>query len=134
MARSDLAAAFRIARWSLAVLGPDYNSRAFDGTGDLADATAERAARDLGLTVTQVRADWNIARLVGLVEVHGDSARPGWRLHAWNHDDSAVLRGWIALFDAWSLAHADPAEHEPAAVTEVVSAMPQVARNLPIYC
>ncbi len=67
-----------------------------------------------------------MARLAGLVEVHGDSARPGWRLRAWNRDDSAVLRGWVALFDAWSLAHPEPADREPAAVAEVVSAMPQV--------
>lgn len=58
--------------------------------------------------------------------MHGDSARPGWRLRAWDRDDSAVLRGWVALFDAWSLAHPEPADHEPAAVAEVVSAMPQV--------
>jgi hypothetical protein len=58
--------------------------------------------------------------------VHGDSARPGWRLRAWDRDDSAVLRGWVALFDAWSLAYPEPEGHEPAAVAEVVSAMPQV--------
>ncbi|NED22896.1 hypothetical protein G3I31_33530, partial [Streptomyces sp. SID9913] len=80
----------------------------------------------LGLTTAQVRADWDTARLAGLVEVHGDSARPGWRLRAWNRDDSAVLRGWVALFDAWSLAVPEPEGQEPAAVAEVVSAMPQV--------
>ncbi|MCT7352285.1 hypothetical protein N4P33_08865, partial [Streptomyces sp. 15-116A] len=97
-----------------------------DGKATLSDATAEHAARDLGLTPAQVRADWDTARLAGLVEVHGDSARPGWRLRAWDRDDSAVLRGWVALFDAWSLAHPEPEDHEPAAVAEVVSAMPQV--------
>ncbi|NED72790.1 hypothetical protein G3I51_10625, partial [Streptomyces sp. SID9944] len=81
---------------------------------------------ELGLTVAEVRADWDTARLAGLIEVHGDSARPGWRLRAWDRDDSAVLRGWVALFDAWSLACPEPAEHEAAAVAEVVSAMPQV--------
>ncbi|MGW3116042.1 hypothetical protein ACWDBW_02655 [Streptomyces sp. NPDC001107] len=126
MARSQLAAAARVARWADAALGPGSDGATADGKATLADATAERAARDLGLTVTQVRADWDTARLAGLVEVHGDSARPGWRLRAWNRDDSAVLRGWVALFDAWSLAHAEPADHEPAAVAEVVSAMPQV--------
>ncbi|GAA3793442.1 hypothetical protein GCM10022403_029320 [Streptomyces coacervatus] len=126
MARSGLAAAARVARWADAVLGPGSDGATADGKATLADATAERAARDLGLTVAQVRADWDTARLAGLVEVHGDSARPGWRLRAWNRDDSAVLRGWVALFDAWSLAHAEPADHEPAAVAEVVSAMPQV--------
>ncbi|MCD9879006.1 hypothetical protein [Streptomyces guryensis] len=126
MARSQLAAAARVARWADAALGPGSDGATADGKATLADATAERAARDLGLTVAQVRADWDTARLAGLVEVHGDSARPGWRLRAWNRDDSAVLRGWVALFDAWSLAHAEPADHEPATVAEVVSAMPQV--------
>ncbi|MCX4879875.1 MULTISPECIES: hypothetical protein [unclassified Streptomyces] len=126
MARSGLAAAARVARWADAALGPGGDSATADGKATLAEATAERASRDLGLTAAQVRADWDTARLAGLVEVHGDSARPGWRLRAWDRDDSAVLRGWVALFDAWSLAHAEPAEHEPAAVAEVVSAMPQV--------
>lgn len=126
MARSGLAAAARVARWADAALGPGRHGATADGKATLSDATAERAARDLGLTVDQVRADWDIARLAGLVEVHGDSARPGWRLRAWNRDDSAVLRGWVALFDAWSLAHPEPGDQEPAAVAEVVSAMPQV--------
>ncbi|MEU6258264.1 hypothetical protein [Streptomyces sp. NPDC047043] len=126
MARLQLAAAARVARWADAALGPGSDGATADGKATLADATAERASKDLGLTVVQVRADWDTARLAGLVEVHGDSARPGWRLRAWNRDDSAVLRGWVALFDAWSLAHAEPADHEPAAVAEVVSAMPQV--------
>ena len=126
MARSGLAAAARVARWADAALGPGSDGATTEGKATLSGATAERASRDLGLTVAQVRADWDTARLAGLVEVHGDSARPGWRLRAWNRDDSAVLRGWVALFDAWSLAHAESAEHEPAAVAEVVSAMPQV--------
>ncbi|MFE7898544.1 hypothetical protein ACFU3E_13700 [Streptomyces sp. NPDC057424] len=125
MARSGLADAARVARWADAALGPGRGSATDDGKATLSDASAERAARDLGLTAAQVRADWDTARLAGLVEVHGDSARPGWRLRAWDRDDSAVLRGWVALFDAWSLAHAEPADHEPAAVAEVVSAMPQ---------
>ncbi|AJP01402.1 hypothetical protein TU94_07810 [Streptomyces cyaneogriseus subsp. noncyanogenus] len=126
MARSGLAGAVRVARWADATLGPGRAGATSDGKATLSDATAERAARELGLTVAQVRADWDTARLAGLVEVHGDSARPGWRLRAWDRDDSAVLRGWVALFDAWSLAHPEPAGHEPAAVAEVVSAMPQV--------
>ncbi|MFF7858343.1 hypothetical protein [Streptomyces sp. NPDC007904] len=126
MARSGLAGAARVARWADAALGPGRDSATTDGKATLSDATAERAARDLGLTAAQVRADWDTARLAGLIEVHGDTARPGWRLRAWNRDDSAVLRGWVALFDAWSLAHPEPEEHEPAAVAEVVSAMPQV--------
>ncbi len=126
MARSGLAGAARVARWADAALRPGRDGASPDGKGTLADETAEQAAADLGLTPAQVRADWDTARLAGLIEVHGDSARPGWRLRAWNRDDSAVLRGWVALFDAWSLARPEPADHEPAAVAEVVSAMPQV--------
>lgn len=126
MARSGLAAAARVAHWADTALRPGRDSASPDGKGTLSDATAERAAADLGLTAAQVRADWDTARLAGLVEVHGDDARPGWRLRAWDRDDSAVLRGWVALFDAWSLAHPEPSGHEPAAVAEVVSAMPQV--------
>ncbi|MEV5433017.1 hypothetical protein [Streptomyces sp. NPDC052701] len=126
MARSGLAGAVRVARWADAALGPGRAGATTDGKATLSDATAERAARELGLTEAQVRADWDTARLAGLVEVHGDRARPGWRLRAWDRDDSAVLRGWVALFDAWSLACPEPAGHEPAAVAEVVSAMPQV--------
>ena len=126
MARSGLAGAARVAHWADAALRPGRDSARPDGKGTLSDATAELAAQELGLTPAQVRADWDTARLAGLVEVHGDEARPGWRLRAWDRDDSAVLRGWVALFDAWSLAHPEPREHEPSAVAEVVSAMPQV--------
>jgi hypothetical protein len=126
MARIGLAGAVRVARWADAALGPGSGAATADGKATLSDATAERAAADLGLTAAQVRADWDTARLAGLVEVHGDSARPGWRLRAWDRDDSAVLRGWVALFDAWSLASPEPEDHEPATVAEVVSAMPQV--------
>ncbi|MGC0378133.1 hypothetical protein RKD28_005649 [Streptomyces sp. SAI-229] len=126
MARSGLAAAARVARWADAALGPGGDSATADGKATLSDATAERAARDLDLTPEQVRADWDTARLAGLIEVHGDTARPGWRLRAWNRDDSAVLRGWVALCDAWSLAYPEPEEYEAAAVAEVVTAMPQV--------
>ncbi|MFD4597716.1 hypothetical protein ACFWPQ_06710 [Streptomyces sp. NPDC058464] len=126
MARFGLAGAARVAHWADAALGPGSDGATADGKATLSDASAERASEDLGLTAAQVRADWDTARLAGLVEVHGDSARPGWRLRAWDRDDSAVLRGWVALFDAWSLAHPEPAEFEAAAVAEVVSAMPQV--------
>lgn len=126
MARARLSGAARVAHWADATLGPGREGASPDGKGTLSDATAERAAADLGLTVAQVRADWDTARLAGLVEVHGGSARPGWRLRAWDRDDSAVLRGWVALFDAWSLACPEPADREHAAVAEVVSAMPQV--------
>ncbi|MER7839843.1 hypothetical protein ABTY98_29155 [Streptomyces sp. NPDC096040] len=126
MARSGLAGAARVAHWADTALGPGSDGATADGKATLSEASAERAAGDLGLTVAQIRADWDTARLAGLVEVHGDSARPGWRLRAWDRDDSAVLRGWVALFDAWSLAHPEPPEFEAAAVAEVVSAMPQV--------
>ncbi|MGW2490784.1 hypothetical protein ACWCV9_26700 [Streptomyces sp. NPDC001606] len=126
MARLRLAGAVRVARWADAALGPGSDAATADGKATLSAATAERAAAELGLSVAQVRAEWDTARLAGLVEVHGDNARPGWRLRAWDRDDSAVLRGWVALFDAWSLASPEPADQEPAAVAEVVSAMPQV--------
>ncbi|MEU7055475.1 hypothetical protein [Streptomyces sp. NPDC046197] len=126
MARSLLAGAARVARWADAALGPGRNGATADGKATLSDVTAEQAAGELGLSAAQVRADWDTSRLAGLIEVHGDSARPGWRLRAWNRDDSAVLRGWVALFDAWSLASPEPDGHEAAAVAEVVSAMPQV--------
>ncbi|MFE9436963.1 hypothetical protein [Streptomyces sp. NPDC006640] len=126
MARTGLSDAARVARWADAALRPGRDDATPDGKGALSDATAERAATELGLTPVQVRADWDTARLAGLIEVHGDSARPGWRLRAWSRDDSAVLRGWVALFDAWSLAHPEPSDREPATVAEVVSAMPQV--------
>ncbi|MER6093880.1 hypothetical protein [Streptomyces bluensis] len=126
MARAGLADAARVARWADAALHPGRGGTSSDDKGTLSAATAERAAAELGLTPDQVRHDWDTARLAGLVEVHGDTARPGWRLRAWNRDDSAVLRGWVALFDAWSLAHPEPADRAPATVAEVVSAMPQV--------
>ncbi|MFB7504962.1 hypothetical protein [Streptomyces broussonetiae] len=126
MARAGLAGAVRVARWADTALGCGSPGATADGKATLSDPTAERAADDLGLSAAQVRADWDTARLAGLVEVHGDSARPGWRLRAWDRDESAVLRGWVALFDAWSLASPEPEDHEPAAVAEVVSAMPQV--------
>ncbi|MEN3585042.1 hypothetical protein AAH978_12925 [Streptomyces sp. ZYX-F-203] len=125
-ARAGLADAVRVARWAEATLGPGQGVGDPEGPARLSAPTAERAARELGLTPGRVRACWDTARLAGLVEVHGDRARPGWRLRAWDRDDSAVLRGWVALFDAWSLAHPEPAGHEPAAVAEVVTAMPQV--------
>lgn len=125
-ARTRLTGPVRVARWADGALGPGKDAATADGKATLSDATAARAGADLGLSPDQIRADWDTARLAGLVEVHGDSARPGWRLRAWDRDDSAVLRGWVALFDAWSLAHPEPRGHEPAAVAEVVSAMPQV--------
>lgn len=119
-ARCGLIGAVRVARWAA-----DDGPRPGEG-GVLAGATAERAAAALGLTVPQVRSDWDRARLAGLVELHGDAARPGWRLTAWDRDDGAVLRGWVALFDAWSLAHPAPAGTDPTVAAEVVEAAPQL--------
>ncbi|XHL91553.1 hypothetical protein PW683_31010 [Streptomyces niveus] len=117
-ARAVLADAVRIARWAAADRAP--------GVGPLAPKARERAAAALELTPDQVSAGWDRARLAGLVELHGTTARPGWRLRAWDRDDSAVLRGWVALFDAWSLVHAAPDDVAPATVAEVVEAVPQV--------
>ncbi|RST15494.1 hypothetical protein E2C00_14430 [Streptomyces sp. WAC05374] len=117
-ARAVLADAVRIARWAAVERDRDHDHDATSAT--------ERAAAALDLTPAQVRAGWDRARLAGLVELHGDTARPGWRLRAWDRDDSAVLRGWVALFDAWSLVHPAPGDVAPAAVAEVVEAFPQV--------
>lgn len=113
-AREVLADAVRVALWAAA----------HDGSGGAADR--ERAAPALGLTPDQAHAGWDRARLAGLVELHDGTVRPGWRLNAWHRDDTAVLRGWVALFDAWSLVHPAPADVLPAAVAEVVEAVPQV--------
>ncbi|MEU3182627.1 hypothetical protein ABZ707_00235 [Streptomyces sp. NPDC006923] len=117
-AREVLADAVRIARWAAVDRDP--------GAGPLTEAAQERAAAALELTPDQVRASWDRARLAGLVELHGGTVRPGWRLQAWDRDDSAVQRGWVALFDAWSLVHPAPADVAPATVAEVVEAVPQV--------
>ncbi|WP_395359968.1 hypothetical protein ACHGLA_08425 [Streptomyces sp. YH02] len=121
-ARHVLADAVRIARWAAVERGVTAAPRSGPG----AAPAQERAAAALNLTPGQIRAGWDRARLAGLVELHGDTARPGWRLHAWDRDDSAVLRGWVALFDAWSLVHPAPEGVEPSAVAEVVEALPQV--------
>ncbi|MFG3493421.1 hypothetical protein [Streptomyces sp. NPDC047928] len=113
-ARRVLADAVRIARWAAVDRGPTTVP------------AQERAAEALRLTPDQIRAGWDRARLAGLVELHGGTARPGWRLRAWDRDDSAVLRGWVALFDAWSLVHPAPADAAPTSVAEVVEAVPQV--------
>ncbi|MFF5443838.1 hypothetical protein [Streptomyces sp. NPDC012888] len=124
-ARTSLSDAVRLARWAERNLGaPDAGRPA--PAGALPARDIERASGELGLTHGQVRAGWDRARLAGLVEMHGGSARPGWRLRAWDRDDAAVLRGWVALFDAWSLVHPAPADIAPALVAEVVEAMPQV--------
>ncbi|MFJ4779646.1 hypothetical protein [Streptomyces sp. NPDC088762] len=124
-ARASLADAVRLTRWAERNLGAGDGGRPAPA-GALPAADVERAADDLNLTHGQIRVGWDRARLAGLVEVHGGHARPGWRLRAWDRDDAAVLRGWVALFDAWSLVHPAPADIAPAAVAEVVEAMPQL--------
>lgn len=124
-ARASLADAVRLARWAELNLGAGDGGRPAP-TGALPAADVERAAAELRLTPGQIRVGWDRSRLAGLVEVHGGHARPGWRLRAWDRDDAAVLRGWVALFDAWSLVHPAPADIAPAAVAEVVEAMPQL--------
>ncbi|WSF37380.1 hypothetical protein OG625_29695 [Streptomyces sp. NBC_01351] len=124
-ARASLADAVRLTRWAELHLGSGDGGRPAP-TGALPAVDVERAAGELNLTHGQIRVGWDRARLAGLVEVHGGHARPGWRLRAWDRDDSAVLRGWVALFDAWSLVHPAPADIAPEAVAEVVEAMPQL--------
>ncbi len=113
-----LADAVRIARWAADGTQP--------GSAALAAQVLERASETLALPPGQILAGWDRARLAGLVELHGDTVRPGWRLRAWDRDDSAVLRGWVALFDAWSLVHVAPEGVEPTAVAEAIEAVPQV--------
>ncbi|MFF4365713.1 hypothetical protein [Streptomyces sp. NPDC001594] len=124
-ARASLADAVRLARWAELNLGTGEGGRPAPAAA-LHAVDVERAAADLHLTHGQIRVGWDRARLSGLVEVHGEQARPGWRLRAWDRDDTAVLRGWVALFDAWSLVHPAPADIAPSAVAEVVEAMPQL--------
>lgn len=121
-ARAGLTGAVRLARWAAEEC---LRGASVPGPGGLAD-DAGRAAAALGLTAGQVRSDWDRARLAGLLELHGGTARPGWRLTAWDRDDSAVLRGWVALFDAWSLALPEPAGTDLAVAAEVVEAVPQL--------
>lgn len=117
-ARAVLADAVRIAHWAADGTSP--------GSVPLAAQALRRASAALELSPAQVLAGWDRARLAGLIELHGDTARPGWRLRAWDRDDSAVLRGWVALFDAWSLVHASPDGIEATSVAEAVEAVPQV--------
>ncbi|MFD8592739.1 hypothetical protein ACFV1B_24870 [Streptomyces sp. NPDC059637] len=124
MARAVLADAVLLARWTDSTLRPGP-------TGILPDADVHRASAALELTGRQVRNAWDRARLAGLVELRDGSVRHGWRLRVWNHDDAAVLRGWVALFDAWSLArpawsHRASADADPGLVAEAVEAVPQL--------
>ncbi|WP_443052594.1 hypothetical protein [Streptomyces sp. JV176] len=122
-ARAVLADAVRLARWAAVDRDPGAGPLT---EGALTEGARERAATALELTPEQVSAAWDRARLAGLVELHDGTVRPGWRLQAWDRDDSAVQRGWVALFDAWSLVHPGPADIAPATVAEVIEAVPQV--------
>ncbi len=114
-ARTLLADAVRLARWA-------------DSNGTSPEAELHRAAADLGLTRAQVSEHWGRARLAGLIEQAdaGGTVRGGWRLRAWDRDDTAVLRGWVALFDAWSLSRPAPADADPHAAADIVAALPQL--------
>nr|WP_243761237.1 hypothetical protein [Streptomyces sp. YIM 98790] len=115
LVRHLLEPAVRLARWA-------------ERTGTDPGADPAAAAAELGLTPAQVRDHFGRARLAGLVEQDDDgrSVRAGWRLRAWDSDDTAVLRGWVALFDGWSLVRPAPDDADPIAVTEVVAALPQL--------
>ncbi len=130
-ARAVLAHSARLARW--ADPGGDRTRVTGRGaplhpapSGILPLAELQQAAAALKLTQDQVREAWDHARLAGLVELREGTARPGWRLRAWSRDDTAVLRGWVALFDAWSLCHPEPAGSDPSLVAEVIEAAPQL--------
>jgi hypothetical protein len=127
-ARTELADAVSLARWAA---DSAHGAAGLGAGGVLLDDEVQRAAAGIGLTDRRVRSAWDRARLAGLIELHKGAARPGWRLRAWDGDDTAVLRGWVALFDAWSLAH--PASDAPACagvdpslVAEAIEAAPQL--------
>ncbi|MCX2971319.1 MULTISPECIES: hypothetical protein [Streptomyces] len=112
-ARAALGDAVRLARWA-------------DATGTSPAADPRRAGAALRMPPPQIVVHWDRARLAGLVELHAGAVSAGWRLRAWDRDDSAVLRGWVALFDAWSLACPAPEDADPALVGDVVVAAPQL--------
>ena len=122
MARAGLAAAARRRPLGGHALGPGSDARRPTARPPSPRRPRNGPPRELGLTAGSGPRRLGPARLAGLVEVHGDTARPGWRLRAWDRDDSAVLRGWVALFDAWSLAHpaARRTQRARAPVAEVV--------------
>ncbi|WP_344443445.1 hypothetical protein [Kitasatospora nipponensis] len=112
LARRMLADAVRVARWA-------GELEAVDKRGELLPEDARAAGRALAMTVGAAAKAWGQALLVGLVEPRDGGAAPGWRLHAWEHDDEAVLRGWSALFDAWTLLAPVP----PAALRGVFAVL-----------
>lgn len=119
LARALLRDAVRIARWA-------GDRPTVDRRGDLNPDDAAAAAEALGLELSQAEAAWERARLVGLIELRGLGAAPGWRLHAWDHDDEAVLRGWASLFDAWTLLVSVPDRSLTALAGSAVDQAPQL--------
>ncbi|MFJ2190878.1 hypothetical protein ACIOJE_23610 [Kitasatospora sp. NPDC087861] len=112
LARRMLVDAVRIARWA-------GELEEVDKRGELLPEDARAAGRALAMTVAAAAKAWGQALLVGLVEARDGGAGPGWRLHAWEHDDEAVIRGWSALFDAWTLLAPVP----PAALRGVFAVL-----------
>ena len=112
LARRMLVDAVRIARWA-------GELEQVDKRGELLPDDARAAGRALAMTVGAAAKAWGQALLVGLVEPRDGGAAPGWRLHAWEHDDEAVVRGWSALFDAWTLLAPVP----PAALRGVFAVL-----------
>lgn len=104
--------AVRIARWA-------GELDKVDRRGELLPDDARAAGRALAMTVGAAAKAWGQALLVGLVEPREGGAGPGWRLHAWEHDDEAVIRGWAALFDSWTLVAPVP----PAAMRGVFAVL-----------
>ncbi|GAA2781694.1 MULTISPECIES: hypothetical protein [Kitasatospora] len=119
LARRMLADAVRVARWAGEL---DH----VDKRGELLPDDARAAGRALAMTVGAAAKAWGQALLVGLVELRDGGAGPGWRLHAWEHDDEAVIRGWSALFDAWTLLAPVP----PAALRGVFAQLAGQAVDL----
>ncbi|MET8544274.1 hypothetical protein ABZW03_27075 [Kitasatospora sp. NPDC004799] len=112
LARRMLVDAVRVARWAGELAEVDKR-------GELLPEDARAAGRALAMTVGAAAKAWGQALLVGLVEARDAGAGPGWRLHAWEHDDEAVVRGWSALFDAWTLLAPVP----PAALRGVFAVL-----------
>ncbi|MFJ1703995.1 hypothetical protein [Kitasatospora sp. NPDC088346] len=112
LARRMLADAVRVARWA-GELGE------VDKRGELLPDDARAAGQALAMTVAAAAKAWGQALQIGLVELRDGGAGPGWRLHAWEHDDEAVVRGWSALFDAWTLLAPVP----PAAMRGVFAVL-----------
>ncbi|UED83486.1 hypothetical protein [Streptomyces profundus] len=118
-ARGLLADAVRVAHWAR-------------GAGVSPEQAGAPAAEELGMSPAELRENWSRARLAGLLEIDGEvdgrpgAVRAGWRLRAWERDDTAALRGWVALFDAWCLARPAPSDADPSLVTDIVAAMPQL--------